>query len=120
MPRVGVGGVVQADRKRVPASPPQCRGEVEEVVIGVVQEDDAALPRPGWPSDREGRVQSVYVVPHARRRGIARTLMAEVMDYARAAMLIRLTLHPSDDARPLYASLGFDQLDEMGLRLTGE
>ncbi|MDB5069253.1 MAG: GCN5-related N-acetyltransferase [Candidatus Eremiobacteraeota bacterium] len=80
----------------------------------------AALPRPGWPSDREGRVQSVYVVPHARRRGIARALMAEVMDYARAAMLIRLTLHPSDDARPLYTALGFDQLDEMGLRLTGE
>lgn len=79
-----------------------------------------AIPRPGWPCDREGRVQSVYVVPHARRRGIARALMAGVMEYARAAMLIRLTLHPSDDARPLYASLGFDRLDEMGLRLTGE
>jgi GNAT superfamily N-acetyltransferase len=79
-----------------------------------------AVPRPAWPSDREGRVHSVYVVPHARRRGIARALMAEVMDYARAAALIRLTLHPSDDARPLYASLGFVQLDEMGQRLTGE
>ena len=79
-----------------------------------------AIPRPGWPSDREGRVQSVYVVPHARRRGIARALMAEIMDYARAAALIRLTLHPSDDARPLYAALAFVQLDEMGLRLTGE
>jgi GNAT superfamily N-acetyltransferase len=79
----------------------------------------AAIPRPGWPSDREGRVQSVYVAPHARRRGIARALMAELSGYARAAMLIRLVLHPSDDARPLYASLGFEQLDEMGLRLTG-
>src|SRR6202011_1410480 len=79
-----------------------------------------AIPRPGFPSDREGRVQSVYIVPAARRRGLARTLMDAVMEYARTAMLIRLTLHPSDDARPLYISLGFSELDEMGLRLTGE
>jgi GNAT superfamily N-acetyltransferase len=79
-----------------------------------------AIPRPGSPSDREGRVQSVYVVPHARRGGVARSLMAEIMAYARAAMLIRLTLHPSDEARPLYAALGFEDLDEMGLRLTAE
>ena len=77
-----------------------------------------AIPRPDWPSDREGRVQSVYVVPHARRRGIARALMAEIVDYAHAAMLIRLMLHPSEEARPLYASLGFVQLDQMGLRLS--
>jgi GNAT superfamily N-acetyltransferase len=77
-----------------------------------------AIPRPGFPSDREGRVQSVYVVPHARRRGIAQAIMAEVMDYARAAMLIRLTLHPSDQARTFYLALGFTELDELGLRLT--
>jgi GNAT superfamily N-acetyltransferase len=77
-----------------------------------------AIPRPGWPADREGRVQSVYVIPHARRRGIARALMDHVMEYARAAMLIRLTLHPSDEARPMYAALGFEPLDEMGLRLS--
>jgi GNAT superfamily N-acetyltransferase len=76
-----------------------------------------AIPRPGFPSDREGRVQSVYVVPHARRRGIAQAIMAEVMAYARASMLIRLTLHPSDEARPLYLALGFSELDELGLRL---
>ncbi|HYW54703.1 MAG TPA: GNAT family N-acetyltransferase [Dongiaceae bacterium] len=77
-----------------------------------------AIPRPGSASDREGRVQSVYVVPDARRRGIARALMAEIMDHARAAPLIRLVLHPSDEARPLYEELGFAPLDEMGLRLT--
>jgi len=79
-----------------------------------------SVPRPGCPSDREGRVHAVYVVPDARRRGIARALMAEITAYARAAVLIRLTLHPSDDARPLYELLGFEQLDEMGLRLAGE
>jgi GNAT superfamily N-acetyltransferase len=76
-----------------------------------------AIPRPGSDSDREGRVQSVYVLPEARRRGIARALMAHILDYARGAALIRLVLNPSDEARPLYESLGFAALDEMGFRL---
>ncbi len=79
-----------------------------------------AIPRPGFHSDREGRVQSVYVVPAARRRGIAHALMAAILEHARRVMLIRLSLHPSDEARGLYESLGFVALDEMGLRLTGE
>lgn len=78
-----------------------------------------AIPRPGSDADREGRVQSVYVEPNARRRGIARALMREVVTYARSVPLIRLVLHPSDDARGLYDALGFTALDEMGLRLTG-
>jgi GNAT superfamily N-acetyltransferase len=80
----------------------------------------ASIPRPGSPSDREGRVQSVYVVPGARRRGIARALMAEIAGYARTAALIGLKLHPSDEARPLYAALGFEPLDEMGMRLAAQ
>ena len=77
-----------------------------------------AIPRPNWPSDRAGRVQSLYIVPDARRRGVARALMDELMRYAREAGLIFLALHPSDEARPLYASLGFVQADEMALRLS--
>lgn len=76
----------------------------------------AAIPRPGAASDQEGRVQSVYVVPGARRRGIARALLDAIIAEARAAPLIRLVLHPSDEARSFYAGLGFVELDEMGLR----
>jgi GNAT superfamily N-acetyltransferase len=76
-----------------------------------------AIPRPWIASEREGRVQSVFVEPEARRRGIARAIMAEIMTYARALPLIRLTLHPSEDGRALYTSLGFVPLDEMGMRL---
>jgi GNAT superfamily N-acetyltransferase len=76
-----------------------------------------AIPRPWIASEREGRVQSLYVEPEARRRGIARAIMAEIMDYARTLPLIRLTLHPSEEGRTLYTSLGFAPLDEMGLRL---
>ncbi|MBV8748877.1 MAG: GNAT family N-acetyltransferase [Candidatus Eremiobacteraeota bacterium] len=101
----------------------------EEIYVSFVAEEDGdaiasasllvqrAIPRPELPSDREGRVQSVYVVPDARRRGIARALMDHLIDYARTAALVRLTLHPSDEARELYASMGFAPLDEMGLRL---
>jgi ribosomal protein S18 acetylase RimI-like enzyme len=79
-----------------------------------------AIPRPGFASDREGRVQSVYVIPAARRRGVARALMDAIIEYSRSVTLIRLALHPSDEARALYETLGFAALDEMGLRLTGE
>ena len=77
----------------------------------------ATLPRPQSDSDRSGRVQSVYVVPHARRRGIARAIMERLLAYARGERLISLTLHPSDEARALYASLGFTAADEMRLSL---
>lgn len=76
----------------------------------------AAIPRPGLASDRAGRVQSVYVVPAARRAGVARAIMAEALAFARETQLIFLALHPSDDARPLYASMGFQDADEMLLR----
>jgi len=78
------------------------------------------IPRPGSLSDREGRVQSVYVVPDARGRGIARALMEQIIAQSRALGLIRLKLHPSDVARPLYAKLGFTELDEMILSLIGD
>jgi ribosomal protein S18 acetylase RimI-like enzyme len=105
--------------------------EADTYVSFVAEEDGAAIasgslliqvaiPRPGFASDREGRVQSVYVVPAARQRGVANALMDAILEYARSARLIRLTLHPSDEARGLYESLGFAALDEMGLRLTGE
>jgi GNAT superfamily N-acetyltransferase len=77
-----------------------------------------AIPRPGHASDLTGRVHSVYIEPRARRRGIARAIMAEVLTYARERAFISLTLHPSDEARPLYATLGFEPADEMVLRLT--
>jgi GNAT superfamily N-acetyltransferase len=80
---------------------------------------NAIVPRPGHPGDRYGRVHSVWVEPAARRQGIARAIMLELIDYARAAMLVRLVLHPSDVARPLYAALGFTQQDEMALPLSG-
>jgi GNAT superfamily N-acetyltransferase len=77
-----------------------------------------SLPRPNHEGDREGRVHGLYVVPAARKRGIARAIVEEIIAYAREHAFIRLTLHPTDEARSLYAALGFVAVDEMALRLT--
>ena len=77
----------------------------------------AMLPRPLNDSNRAGRVQSVYVVPQARRRGIARAIMERLLTYAHNERLISLSLHPSDEGRALYESLGFTAADEMRLNL---
>jgi len=76
------------------------------------------IPRPGFGSERGGRIQSVYVVPSARRRGIARDIVDHLVRYAKVAKLLSLTLHPSDEARTLYEAFGFEWADEMILRLS--
>ena len=76
-----------------------------------------AIPRPGSSSRHEGRVHSVYVEPAFRRRGVAQAIMDELVRHARETGVIRLKLHPSDLARPLYRKMGFVDLDEMGLQL---
>jgi GNAT superfamily N-acetyltransferase len=78
------------------------------------------IPRPGFASDRAGRVQSVYVVPHARRRGVARAIVQHIVDLARRQNLTSLVLHPTEAARDLYASFGFEAADEMMLRPLGD
>jgi len=62
----------------------------------------------------DARVRSVYVVPEARRRGVARSLMLVLMDDVRALGINRLTLGASSMGRPLYELLGFvPKSDEM-------
>ena len=75
------------------------------------------IPRPGSPSDRGARVQSVYVIPDARRRGVGRAIMQHLIQCAREQNVVSLTLRPSNAARPLYATLGFKTVEEMRLIL---
>jgi len=78
------------------------------------------IPRPGFGSDRAGRVQSVYVVPQARRRGVARAIVRHIVDLARRKNLTSLVLHPTEAARAMYAEFGFEPADEMMLRPLGD
>jgi GNAT superfamily N-acetyltransferase len=70
----------------------------------------ASLPRP--PSPRamtrfSGDVQSVYVVPEERDRGLGGRLIEAVLSIARELGFERVTVHSSERAIPMYARRGF-------------
>jgi len=56
---------------------------------------------------RMGVVLNVYTDPDHRHRGLARRLMHEVIETARALDLARLELAATPPGRPLYEALGF-------------
>jgi GNAT superfamily N-acetyltransferase len=58
-------------------------------------------------------VVNVYTQPNWRRHGVARALMSELLEWSLARGCDRVSLHASDDGRPLYASLGFVPTNEM-------
>jgi GNAT superfamily N-acetyltransferase len=60
---------------------------------------------------------NVYTEPEYRRRGLARKLMKIMIEWCREHGLGTMLLHASDDGRVLYESLGFEQTNEMRLRL---
>ena len=72
------------------------------------------LPRPGQPAGgKEAYVLNVYTEPAHRRRGLARALMETILDWCRTRHVSRVSLHASDEGRPLYERLAFLQTNEM-------
>lgn len=71
--------------------------------------------RPGVPGviDREGIVLNAYTELAHRRRGAARALMQEMLEWSRSAGVTRLVLHASPQGKPLYEQLGFQPGNEM-------
>ena len=59
----------------------------------------------------------MYVDPEHRRRGLAKRLMAMARAEAEALELDYVTLHATEDGRPLYQALGWIPSAEMGLHL---
>jgi GNAT superfamily N-acetyltransferase len=75
---------------------------------------------PATPRDQTGRrsyVMNVYTDPGYRHRGLARRLMGTILDWCRSNGIHTIGLHASDEGRPLYESLGFQQTNEMRLTL---
>jgi ribosomal protein S18 acetylase RimI-like enzyme len=54
-----------------------------------------------------GYIQSVYVTPAARGHGVGGSLVDAAVEYARAAGLDYLAVHPSDLSYSLYRRAGF-------------
>jgi GNAT superfamily N-acetyltransferase len=72
------------------------------------------MPNPDAPEGgEEVYVLNVYTEPEHRRRGLARQLMQVILAWCQARGVARVTLHASDDGRPLYESLGFLPTNEM-------
>jgi ribosomal protein S18 acetylase RimI-like enzyme len=71
------------------------------------------VPGPEVWERRSAYVQSVYVPPEARRRGIARRLVDELIVESRRLGLDYLAVHPSDMSFGLYRAAGFAGSDRV-------
>jgi len=71
------------------------------------------LPRPESRQAPEAIILNMYVEPAHRRRGLARRLLEEMLDWCRSQSIVRIVLHPSDQGRPLYESMGFQPTGEL-------
>jgi len=65
----------------------------------------------GW----HANILNVFTEPEWRRQGIARRLLQNIIDWARAERIESLVLHSSEAGRSLYERLGFIQTNEMRL-----
>ncbi len=76
----------------------------------------ALLPRPECRRAPEAIILNMYVQPAHRRRGVARRLLQAMLDWCGSQGIVRIVLHPSDQGRPLYESMGFQPTGELRWR----
>ena len=70
---------------------------------------------------REGYVMSMYTIPAYRGRGVARAILAGLIDFARSCEVGRVWLRASAMGRPGYEKAGFQDYDRyMHLDLRGK
>ncbi|GAB3650227.1 GNAT family N-acetyltransferase [Glycomyces tarimensis] len=81
----------------------------DETVIGMAWlAVTARVPTPLSLDRLAGDLQSMYVVPEERGNGLGSRLIEAVLGQAREAGLVRVTVHSSDRAIPVYARHGFE------------
>lgn len=104
------------------------RLETGEYLAWIAMEDGGPIGGLGlwlmdWPPHMIGpgapraNILNVYVDPAFRRRGVARSLMAEALDWCRLNGIRAIVLHASQEGRKLYEQLGFAPTNEMRLLL---
>lgn len=93
--------------------------DVDGAAVGIVSVlRNHAPPLPEQHLAHEGYLVNLWVVPTARRRGLARALVQAAIDDAPTWGLRRLSLFATDDGRPLYEQTGFAPDPRwMGLRI---
>lgn len=70
-------------------------------------------PRPREPQLFRPYLLSMYTEPEFRGRGVASSIVRAAVDLARQRGFGRITLHASEQGRPVYAKLGFERTWEM-------
>lgn len=82
--------------------------EEQQPAVGLI-EASVVQPHPVFAARRTCHIHSVYVVPERRRQGIARAMLAEILDWGRGHKCVEaeLTVLAKNPARHLYENLGF-------------
>ncbi len=75
-------------------------------------------PGPSGLGPYRGYILNVYTEPAARRRGLARRLVQACMAWCQAQGITIVSLHASDQGRPVYERLGFRPTNELRLEIT--
>jgi ribosomal protein S18 acetylase RimI-like enzyme len=75
------------------------------------------MPGPMSPATTRGYIYNVYTEKPYRRMGLATRLVQACCDHCRARGVALVSLHASDDGRPVYEKMGFAASNEMRLRL---
>ena len=79
-------------------------------------------PWPANPHDpciERALILNVYTEAEFRRRGVARQVMAAILNWIKAHGLRGVNLHASAEGRHLYEALGFKPTNEMRLKFDG-
>ena len=72
---------------------------------------------PGSQMAKRAMILNMFVEREYRRRGIARTLLQQTIEWCKAEGFTFVGLHASDEGRPLYKAMGFVPTTEMRLKL---
>lgn len=75
---------------------------------------------PGFPGESQSRrawILNIYTDPDFRRRGIAKRITQEIVEWGRTEGFSSVSLHASRGGRALYEALGFQFTNEMRLNL---
>ncbi len=78
---------------------------------------DQHPPGPTNLSGKIGYIMNLVIVPKYRRKGISRDLMQTMLGWLRASEIKLSSLHASKDGKPLYVELGYENSNEMRLRI---
>ena len=76
---------------------------------------------PGYPGEHHAQrvwILNMYTEPAARRCGVATRLLEAMVTWCRTNKFSAVSLHASSAGRALYQAMGFEQTNEMVLKLS--